>query len=101
MLRRGEYLLLTGGAVLLVLLSFCNIGLYYGNRSLQNDVTSRSQYIQASVQLQGLYQEMVKALADLSVRNSGDPELKDLLSRHGFNVVADRPAPGASQKGAR
>jgi hypothetical protein len=101
MLRHRAYLLLTGGAVLLVLITFANIGLYLGNRSLQADVAARGQFIQGTVQLQGLYQEMVKSLAGLAVRNGGDPQLKDLLSKHGFNVSADRPASGTAQSGAR
>ncbi len=106
MLRSGQHLVLTVGAIVLLLLTLANIALFVSNRSLQQDLNSRGQYIQETVQLQNLYQEMVKALADLSVRKN-DPQLKELLSKHGITVNVETPPaappapPAAAPKGGR
>jgi hypothetical protein len=56
--------------------------------------SERAQYIQQSTQLETLYREMVKALADLSVRNN-DRELRDMLAKQGITVSANPPAAAA------
>lgn len=96
MLNKIEYWSLTGSALLLVMLVLINTTLVLANRSTQADVNGRSQYIQQSIQLNGLYNEIVKALADLSARNQ-DAQLKELLAKHGitFTVNAPAPAPAA------
>ncbi len=66
-----------------------NIALGLGNASARADVTQRQQYVQQSVQLEGLYKEIIRALAELGARNN-DADVKALLLRHGitFNVNA-------------
>jgi hypothetical protein len=56
-------------------------------------VNSRQQFIQQSIQLEGLYREMVKALADLSAKNN-DVQLRDLLKTHGITFTVNPGAPG-------
>ena len=81
------------------------------NRAAQNDFAGRGRFIQESIQLEGLYRETVKALADLSIRNQDKP-LADLLTAQGITVTppgatppsaaAPSAAPSAeSKKGAR
>lgn len=102
MLKKSEFWLLTILAALAGAFAIANMVLYQGNRSTQTEVSARQQFIQQSIQLQGLYTEMVKALADLSIRNQ-DAELGNLLSSQGISisVTPNAPAPDATKKGAK
>jgi type VI protein secretion system component VasK len=91
MLRRWEYWILTLAALAIAALVGVNISLFNTNRAAQTEVTSRAQYIQQTAQLEPLYREMVKALADLSVRNN-DRELRDMLAKQGITVSAPAAA---------
>jgi len=94
MLKTWEYWILTLSALAVVVLVGVNIALFNANRAAQAEVTSRAQYIQQTAQLEPLYREMVKALADLSVRNN-DRDLRDLLAKQGITVSANPPAAAA------
>lgn len=72
-----------------------NLTLGWSNQSSRADIGQRQQYVQQSVQLEGLYREMVRALAELSARH-GDEALRALLQRHGINVNPSAPAPAAA-----
>ncbi|MFO1198006.1 MAG: hypothetical protein U1E86_13665 [Burkholderiaceae bacterium] len=89
------------GAVAIVL-AIVNAALFNGNRAAQADDNGRAQFIQQSVQLEGLYNEMVRALAELSARN-GDEQLKAVLQGVGitFSVNGAAAAPGAPANPAR
>jgi type VI protein secretion system component VasK len=103
MLKSAEFWIVTLTAVLAAALAITNAVLFAGNRTRQVEVAERAQYIQQSVQLEGLYREIVKALADLSVRNQ-DPALANLLSAQGITVTtnpAPAPTPAEPRKGAR
>ncbi|MEO5734589.1 MAG: hypothetical protein ABIN96_13045 [Rubrivivax sp.] len=63
-----------------------------GNRTLQAEINQRQQYLQQSVQLEGLYREMVRALAERAA-SSGDDALRDLLAHNGIRYSVDVPAP--------
>lgn len=70
------------------------------NRGLQAEVNARQQYVQQSVQLEGLYREIVRALAELGARNN-DTQVRDMLARHGITYTANpgtAPAPAAPAK---
>jgi hypothetical protein len=74
------------------------IGLAQYNGGLRRQIGDQQQYLQQSVQLEGLYREMVRALAELSAR-SGDEPL-----RHGIQYSVNAPAPAtpaAPTQGAR
>jgi len=94
MLKSGEFLVLTAVGALALLATLANIGLVRSNRALQADANGRAQFVQQTVQLQGLYQEIVKAIADLSVRNK-DEALKDVLTQEGITVSINPTADGA------
>ena len=79
MLRRWEFWTLTVLALAGVALAGMNMMLYQGNRAAQAEIAGRQQYIAQSVQLEGLYREIVKALADLSVK-AQDGDLRNLLA---------------------
>ncbi len=89
---------------LLVLLSAATIGLalvngmlFVSNRSLQAAVNNRQQFVIQSIQLETLYREMIKTLADLSARNN-DEQLRDLLKTHGITFTVNPPAPSAGSR---
>lgn len=87
---------------LLTLLSLAVAGLVGGilsvgsmNRALQGEVTARQQYVQQSVQLETLYREIVRALAELAARNN-DTQVRDMLGRHGITYTANPAAAPAA-----
>ena len=93
MLKKWEYWFLTAvGAVTLVLV-IVNCSLFLGNRGTQMDVNNRQQFIQQSIQLEQLYRELLKGLADLSVKTN-DRQIRDLLSSQGITINAS-PQAGA------
>jgi hypothetical protein len=86
------------GALALILLGH-NVWLINGNRQLQQDIGERQQFVQQSVQLEGLYREIVRALAELTARNN-DADLRNMLARHGLTVTVNAPAPGSAPAAA-
>ena len=93
MLKPIQFWVLAGVAILGLILVAVNIRLVVLNRDSQASISSRTQYLQQSVQLQNLYQEIVKAIADLAVRNK-DEQLRDLLSRNGMSISTTPTATG-------
>ena len=100
MLKSGEFRILTAIGVIALLASLANIGLVRSNRALQADANGRGQLIQQSVQLQALYQDIVKAIADLSVRNK-DEALRDVLTQEGITVSINPPTDGTGAPAAK
>ena len=96
MLKQWEYWLLTLPAAAIAVLVCVNIALFSANRAAQAEVTSRAQYIQQSAQLEPLYREMARALADLAIRNN-DFDLRDMLSKQGIKLT---PQPCGARAGA-
>jgi len=101
-LARWQFWVTTLVAILVGLLAGYTMMLFSQNRITQAELAQRSQYVQQSVQLEGLYRDIVKALADLSVRNQ-DKALADLLTAQGITVNANAatPTPGASSTDAK
>ena len=98
MLKKWEFWFLTAVGALTLVLVVVNASLFLANRSTQIDINSRQQFVQQSIQLEGLYREIVKALADLSIKN-GDKQIKDMLSAQGITVTAG--AQGAADAGGQ
>lgn len=95
MLKAGEYWLLNGIGALALVLVVMNVSFVHANRGLQATVNRRAQYVQQSVQLQGLYRGIVRTIANLSVRDK-DHALKDVLTQEGIRVSVSAPAPAAA-----
>jgi uncharacterized protein YpmS len=98
MLKKWEFWSLTLLALLTAIFVLTNMVLFTNNRATQTEVASRQEYVQQTVQLEGLYRDIVKALADLSVRNQ-DEDLKGLLAAQGISITvnpAPPPAPAAN-----
>jgi hypothetical protein len=66
--------------------------LFERNQSLRREVDSRSQYIQQTMQLEGLQREIVNAIANLAVRNKDDA-LKTILTQQGITINIGQPQP--------
>lgn len=104
MLARWQFWVATVVAVVVAVIAGYDMMLFSQNRNTQAELARRTQYVQQSLQLEGLYREMIKALADLSVRNQ-DKALGDLLASQGITVNAPAtavpvPAPD-TRKGAK
>ncbi len=85
MLGAKQFALLVGIGVVLLLLTLSNAVLFTLNRDAQAEVNSRQQFLQQTVSLEGLYRDIVKALAELAVKNN-DQQLLQMLAAQGINV---------------
>lgn len=97
MLKRWEFGVLTLLGALALLLVISNGVLFGLNRADQQEINARQQFLQQSVQLEGLYRDIVKALAELAVKNN-DAQIIQMLAAQGINVSVNAPnAPAAAQ----
>lgn len=87
---------LTPLAVLLLVLVLLNVLLTLGNQSLRQQLTERQQFLTQSVQIEGLYREIVTTLASVAVKTN-DAELKSLLASQGIDVGGDPKVPGGKK----
>jgi len=94
MLNRTEFWIVTSLAAASLLLMLTNMVMVAQHRKAQAEVSARAQYIQQAAQLEPLYREVVKALADLSVRNN-DAALREVLAKQGI-TVSGNPAPATT-----
>lgn len=94
-MKRGK-IVLTGLAVLVLLLVIVNILLMAGNQSLQLSVNERQQYIAETIQLEALNRQVIGVLAEMALKTN-DGQLKELLAGVGINLS---PAP-AQPSGAK
>ncbi len=100
MLLRWQYLTLVVLGVVALLLVSVNATLVVFNRGRQAEVNQRQMFLQQTTPLEGIYREMVKALADLAVRN-GDQRVLNELSAQGINVTVNGPAASTPNAGAK
>jgi len=91
MLRSWQYTFLNAIGALALLLVLFNAVLFTKNRDLQQQVNARQQYLQQTTALEGLYRDIVKALAELAVSNN-DTQLLEMLASQGLNVSVNAPA---------
>jgi uncharacterized membrane protein len=71
-----------------------NLTLVALNRAKQSEIAERSQFIQQSVALERLNQEIIRALAELAVRNQ-DRSVTALLNSNGVTFSAPAAQPSA------
>jgi hypothetical protein len=91
-------MLLTALGVISLVLVLANVVLFSGNRDAQGEVNMRNQYIQQSLQLEPLYQGIVRNLAEIAAK-TGDAQINQLLTSQGitFNVNSQPPPPQQQQ----
>ena len=90
-MNKAQYWSVTALAAACLALAAVNITLSSLNRGLQGEVGVRQQYVQQSIQLEGLYKEIIRALAELGARNN-DQNVRALLQRHGISYTVNAPA---------
>lgn len=100
MLKRSQYLITLVIAGIAAVLVVTNMVIFLANRTTQGEVQTRAQYIQQTAQMEVLYRELVKALADLSVKNQ-DIQLRDMLAAHGITLTPNRPPDQGSDNASR
>jgi len=71
-----------------------NVSMVALNRASQSEIAERAQFIQQSVALERLNQEIIRALAELAVRNQ-DKDVTALLNANGVTFTASAPAPAS------
>jgi len=85
-------------AVFLVLVCI-NFVIASGNRSLQIQVNTRQQYINQSIQLSQLHQQLVSALATIAVKNNNQA-IRQILADVGITVSATDKSSGTAPAAA-
>src|SRR5262249_28191632 len=88
----------TALASLAVLLVIVDGWLVTSNASIRATVNGRQQYINQSVQLSRLNQELVNELGALALKNN--TAIRQLLAESGVTVVGAAPAPGQAAPAA-
>jgi hypothetical protein len=87
---------LTPLAALVLILVLVNVVLTIGNQSLRVHLAERQQFINQSIQMEGLYREIVQAVASVAVKTK-DEQLMSLLASQGINVGGDPKAAGGAK----
>lgn len=83
MLSRWQFNVVVALAVATLALAIANMALFSRNRAQQAEINNRQLYVQQTAQLEGLYQQLIRAIAELSARNN-DGALGAILSRQGI-----------------
>ena len=100
-MTKGQYWVVTliSGACFVAMLASVTLG--YKNGVARAEVNQRQQFVQQSVQLEGLYKEIVRALAEMGARNN-DGDVKAMLQKNGItytpNVAASATTPAPARK---
>jgi hypothetical protein len=87
---------LTPLAVLVLILVLINVVLTIGNQSLRIQLAERQQFISQSMQMEGLYREIIQAVASVAVKTK-DEQLMSLLASQGINVGGEPKAAGGAK----
>jgi hypothetical protein len=86
MLSKMEFRVATGLSILILVLVVINGILVEVNRMTQIDLLTRGQYIQQSVQIEPVYQALVRSLAEAAV--NGDEQIGTLLTSQDISFRA-------------
>ena len=108
MLNRWQFNVVVLLALVSLVLVIANMALFSRNRAQQQEISDRQLYVQQSAQLEGLYQQLIRGIAELSARNN-DAALGAVLARQGITFTVTPTAqqnpspgdPGASARAAR
>ena len=98
-MSKVQYWLVTAIAALCCVAMLASVTLGYTNATARADVNQRQQFVQQSVQLEGLYKEIVRALAELGARNN-DGDVKAMLQKNGITYTANAATPAAASGAA-
>ena len=93
-MRKNQHYTVTLIAAACFAAMLASITLGYNNAKARAEVNQRQQFVQQSVQLEGLYKEIVRALAELGARNN-DGDVKAMLQKNGITYTANAATPAA------
>ena len=91
MLSKFQFNLLTAASAVVLGLVIFNTAISTLNRDSQMDLAKRQQFVQQTVQLESLYREFVKSLAEIAIKND-DQEIVKMLAGQGINITSKPPA---------
>lgn len=100
MLTKTQYWILTACGILALGLLAANAWLFAGNRTMLGELEQRQLYVQQAAQLNVLYQDIAKTLAELALR-SNDRQVIEMLAGQGIRVDAGQPAQPATPQEKR
>lgn len=100
MLSKWQFSLLTLLGAAALLLVTANVVLSTLNRNAQIALNQRQVFIQQTVPLEGLYRDILKALAEMAVK-SNDKQVFDMLSAQGLSVTMNSPVAASSEPPAQ
>jgi len=86
------FVIATALASLALLMVLVNSWLVLANQSIRSEVEVRQQYINQSIQLSRVNQELINALAGAVARNN-NAAIRDLLAQNGITVNVTQQAP--------
>jgi len=92
----SQFWLLNGVAASALILVLVNISMFVSNRSIQTETNVRQQYINDSIKINRLSNQLIQSLANLSAQ-SNDSQLKELLSVHGIQFTVDSKSSSNAQ----
>jgi hypothetical protein len=96
MLSKFQFNLLTALSATALLLVVSNSVLFTLNRDAQGELNRQQQFIQQTLPLEGLYRDIVKALAETAVKGN-DRKVLDMLAAQGLNVSVQKPAAASAE----
>ncbi len=91
MLSKWQHNLLVGFGALAVLLVIANGLLFTQNRAAQAALNRRQAFVQQTMPLEGLYNEIVKSLAQMAVKDN-DRQMLNMLASQGLTITVNTPA---------
>lgn len=91
MLSKWQHTLLASLGALALLLVLANGWLFTQNHATQARLNQRQQFVQQTVPLEGLYNDIVKTLAQMAVKGN-DHEVLNMLASQGLTVTVNTPA---------
>jgi len=84
-------------AVIVLLLVIANTTLILTNQSIKQELSNRQVFINQSVNLNKLNNDIIRNLAELAI-GKNDLQLKQLLNDHGINFSIKQPSTGNADK---
>jgi len=86
-LSRLQFLVLVGLSAIVLVLVLVSSVLPLDTRQMQSEIAANNQYIQQSLQLEPIYQSLVRSLAEQAVTHE-DLAIRELLASEGISVTA-------------
>lgn len=96
-LTATQFWMLNCVVVIAFILILTNISLFLTNRAAQIEINSRQQYIEESVRLNKLSNQLIQSLANLAAQTN-DQKIAGVLSAHGIQYTIKSPVANAKKR---